>query len=159
MFAKYVADKYAGDPDALIVVPPGGRGADMVAAKGDEELGDKVNKIIGRLANANDSLKGAINVADFNDEEKLDEGKEMVDRLTKLVGIFEGLDFGGNRAGGDDLLGDAYEYLMRHFATESGKSKGQFYTPAEVSRVMAMVIDLGRATSARGSVLVNCARA
>jgi len=45
VFAKYVADKYAGDPDALIVVPPGGRGADMVAAKGDEELGDKVNKI------------------------------------------------------------------------------------------------------------------
>ena len=53
----------------------------------------------------------------------------MVDRLTKLVSIFEGLDFGSNRAEGDDLLGDAYEYLMCHFATESGKSKGQFYTP------------------------------
>jgi hypothetical protein len=97
-----------------------------------------------RLADANDSLKGAINVADFNDEEKLGKGKEMVDRLTKLVAIFEGLDFGSNRAEGDDLLGDAYEYLMRHFATESGKSKGQFYTPAEVSRTMAMVIDLGQ---------------
>jgi type I restriction enzyme M protein len=44
------------------------------------------------------------------------------------------LDFSKNRAEGDDILGDAYEYLMRHFATESGKSKGQFYTPAEVSR-------------------------
>ena len=152
LFIKYVSDKYAGDPDALIDVPAGGSFSDMVAAKGDKEIGDRINKIIGRLADANDSLKGAINVADFNDEEKLGKGKEMVDRLTKLVAIFEGLDFGSNRAEGDDLLGDAYEYLMRHFATESGKSKGQFYTPAEVSRIMAMVIDLGKANRADQSI-------
>ena len=152
LFVKYVSDKYAGDPSALIDVPTGGSFADMVAAKGDKEIGDKINKIIGRLADANDSLKGAINVADFNDEEKLGKGKEMVDRLTKLVAIFEGLDFGRNRAEGDDLLGDAYEYLMRHFATESGKSKGQFYTPSEVSRTMALVIDLGKARSPGQSI-------
>ena len=148
LFVKYVSDKYAGDPDGLIEVPIGGSFTDMVAAKGDKEIGDRINKIIGRLADANDSLKGAaINVADFNDEEKLGKGKEMVDRLTNLVAIFEGLDFGHNRAEGDDLLGDAYAYRMRHFATESGKSKGQFYTPAEVSRILAMVIELGQATS------------
>jgi len=158
LFVKYVSDKYAGDPSALIDVPlpqgstPGGSFADMVAAKGDKEIGDKLNKIIARLAVANDSLQGAINVADFNDEEKLGKGKDMVDRLTKLVAIFEGLNFGGNRAEGDDLLGDAYEFLMRHFATESGKSKGQFYTPAEVSRIMAMVIDLAKATSANQTI-------
>jgi type I restriction enzyme M protein len=152
LFVKYVSDKYAGDSNALIDVPTGGSFADMVAVKGDKEIGDKINKIIGRLADANDSLKGAINVADFNDEEKLGKGKEMVDRLTKLVAIFEGLDFGRNRAEGDDLLGDAYEYLMRHFATESGKSKGQFYTPSEVSRTMALVIDLGKARSAGQSI-------
>ena len=127
----------------MIDVPAGGSFADMVALKGDKEIGDKINKIIGRLADAND-LKGVIDVADFNDEDKLGKGKEMVDRLTKLVAIFEGLDFSGNRAEGDDLLGDAYEYLMRHFATESGKSKGQFYTPAEVSRIMAKVIGPGQ---------------
>jgi type I restriction enzyme M protein len=152
LFFKYVSDKYAGDPSALIDVPAGGSFADMVAAKGDKEIGDRLNKIIERLADANEVLKGAINVADFNDEEKLGKGKEMVDRLSKLVAIFEGLDFGRNRAEGDDLLGDAYEYLMRHFATESGKSKGQFYTPAEVSRVMSMVIDLGKATRADQSI-------
>ena len=158
LFVKYVSDKYAGDPSALIDVPlpqgstPGGSFADMVAAKGDKEIGDKLNKIIARLAVANDSLQGAINVADFNDEEKLGKGKDMVDRLTKLVAIFEGLNFGGNRAEGDDLLGDAYEFLMRHFATESGKSKGQFYTPAEVSRIMAMVIDLAKTTSANQTI-------
>lgn len=152
LFIKYVSDKYAGDPNALIDVPAGGSFADMVAAKGSKEIGDRINKIIGKLADANDSLKGAINVADFNDEEKLGKADAMVHRLTKLVAIFEGLDFGGNRAEGDDLLGDAYEYLMRHFATESGKSKGQFYTPAEVSRIMSMVIDLGKASHAAQSI-------
>lgn len=152
LFVKYVSDKYAGDPNALLDVPPGGSFADMVKLKNDKEIGDKINKLIGRLADANESLQGAINVADFNDEEKLGKGKEMVDRLTKLVGIFEGLDFGGNRAGGDDLLGDAYEYLMRHFATESGKSKGQFYTPAEVSRTMALVLEMGKASNAGQSI-------
>ena len=142
LFMKYVSDKHAGDPDALIEVPEGGGFTDMVKLKGDKEIGDGINKIISRLAEAND-LKGVIDQADFNDESKLGAGKEMQDRLSRLVAIFENLDFRANRAGGDDLLGDAYEYLMRHFATESGKSKGQFYTPAEVSRIMAQVVGIG----------------
>src|SRR5262245_15638831 len=148
LFVKYVSDKDAGQKDALLNVPKGGRFADMVAIKGDKDIGDKMNKIVGKLAEAND-LKGVIDVADFNDAEKLGRGKEMVDRLSNLVAIFDNpsLDFRGNRAEGDDLLGDAYEYLMRHFATESGKSKGQFYTPAEVSRVMAQVVGVGSAKS------------
>ena len=151
LFVKYVSDKYAGQKNPLLDVPRGGSFADMAALKGDKEIGDKINKIIGRLAEAND-LKGVIDVADFNDADKLGKGKEMVDRLTNLVSIFEGLNFGANRAEGDDLLGDAYEYLMRHFATESGKSKGQFYTPAEVSRVMARVVGVGNAKSANQTI-------
>ncbi|MYG41218.1 MAG: type I restriction-modification system subunit M [Nitrospira sp. SB0677_bin_15] len=145
LFMKYVSDKYAGKSDTLIEVPTGGGFADMVRLKGDKEIGDKINKIISKLAEAND-LKGVIDQADFNDESKLGTGKEMQDRLSKLVAIFESLDFHANRAEGDDLLGDAYEYLMRHFATESGKSKGQFYTPAEVSRIMAKVVGIGSDT-------------
>ncbi len=142
LFMKYVSDKYAGKPDAIIIVPKGGSFSDMVALKGDKEIGDKINKIIAKLAEAND-LKGVIDQADFNDEDKLGRGKEMQDRLSKLVSIFDSLDFRANRAEGDDLLGDAYEYLMRNFATESGKSKGQFYTPAEVSRVLAKFVGVG----------------
>ena len=142
LFMKYVSDKYAHQPDALIEVPPAGGFADMAELKGHKEIGEKINIIIAKLAEAND-LKGVIDQADFNDESKLGTGKEMQDRLSKLVAIFEGLDFRANRAEGDDLLGDAYEYLMRHFATESGKSKGQFYTPAEVSRIMAQVVGIG----------------
>ena len=149
LFMKYVSDKAASQKGYLLDVPKGGSFADMVALKGDKEIGDRINKIIARLAEAND-LKGVIDVADFNDADKLGKGKEMVDRLSNLVAIFDtpALDFRSNRAEGDDLLGDAYEYLMRHFATESGKSKGQFYTPAEVSRIMARVIGVGDATSA-----------
>lgn len=148
LFVKYVSDKYAGDPNAPIMVPEGGGFNDMIALKGQKDIGDKINTIISKLAEAN-ALKGIIDVADFNDEDKLGKGKEMQDRLSNLVGIFEeaGLDFSKNKAEGDDLLGDAYEYLMRNFATESGKSKGQFYTPAEVSRIMAKVIGINKAKS------------
>ena len=146
LFMKYVSDKYAQDPYGLIDVPAGATYDDMVALKNDKEIGDKINKIISKLAEAND-LKGVIDVADFNDEDKLGKGKDMVDRLTKLVGIFQGLDLASNQAEGDDLLGDAYEYLMRHFATDSGKSKGQFYTPAEVSRIVTKVVGITKDTS------------
>jgi type I restriction enzyme M protein len=151
LFMKYVSDKYKGDPYGMIVVPKGASFDDMKALKGDKEIGDKINKIIGALAEEND-LKGVIDVADFNDEDKLGKGKEMVDRLTKLIGIFEGLDMSANRVDGDDLLGDAYEYLMRHFATESGKSKGQFYTPSEVSRILSKVIGITDNTSQDATV-------
>jgi type I restriction enzyme M protein len=145
LFMKYVSDKAKADSDALIVVPEGGSFDDILALKGDKEIGDKINKVIDKLAKPN-GLEKVIDLANFNDEEKLGTGKEMVDRLSKLVAIFSDLDFRGSRAEGDDLLGDAYEYLMRHFATESGKSKGQFYTPAEVSRILAKIVGIGPAT-------------
>jgi type I restriction enzyme M protein len=148
LFVKYVSDKYYGDPNALIVIPEGGGFRDMVALKGKSNIGDGINKIIGALAKAND-LMGVITEADFNNEEKLGSGKHMVDTLSELISIFENpaLDFSKNRADGDDILGDAYEYLMRNFATKSGKSKGSFFTPAEVSRIIAKVIGIKNATS------------
>lgn len=141
LFVKYVSDKAKSDPYSLIEVPEGGSFDDLVALKGATDIGEKMNIAIRRLAEAND-LQGVINNADFDDPNKLGEGKAMQDRLTNLVSIFQDIDFTGSRAEGDDLLGDAYEYLMRHFATESGKSKGQFYTPAEVSRIMAQVLEI-----------------
>ena len=148
LFVKYVSDKYADDPRALIHIPEGGGFGDMVALKGQKDIGERINTIITKLAEAN-GLKGVIDQTDFHDETKLGKGKEMVDRLSDLIAIFERdeLDFSKNRAEGDDLLGDAYEFLMRHFATESGKSKGQFYTPSEVSRIMAQVIGIQDAKS------------
>ena len=145
LFMKYVSDKAERNPYEVIQVPEGGSFTDMVDLIGHAEIGDKINKIIAKFAEENE-LDNFLAQADFNDANKLGRGKEMVDRLSKLVAIFNDLDLGANKAEGDDLLGDAYEYLMRHFATESGKSKGQFYTPAEVSRIMAKVIGIGADT-------------
>jgi type I restriction enzyme M protein len=152
LFVKYVSDR-AGHDDSLLDVPKGGAFKDLVALKGKPNIGDGINKVIGKLAEAND-LRGVIDVADFNDDNKLGKAKDMVDRLTNLIAIFENpaLDFTGNTADGDDLLGDAYEYLMRNFATESGKSKGQFYTPAEVSRIMASAIGIDKAKNQKETI-------
>ncbi|MBE6679526.1 MAG: type I restriction-modification system subunit M [Ruminococcaceae bacterium] len=155
LFVKYVTDKFKGEKYADITVPEGGSFDDLVALKGDKEIGEKMDKIIAKLASeGNNNLTGVITNAHFNDESKLGKGQEMVDKLSGLIAIFQRpeFDFKNNKAGGDDILGDAYEYLMRHFATESGKSKGQFYTPAEVSRILAKVIGIDKVTDTNTSV-------
>ncbi|MFF0539968.1 N-6 DNA methylase [Streptomyces coelicoflavus] len=141
LFVKYVSDKAKADPYALIEVPEDGSFDYLITLKGKSDVGERVNVAIRKLAEAND-LQGVINNADFDDPTKLGSGKDLQDKVSNLIGIFQDMDFTGSKAEGDDLLGDAYEYLMRHFATQSGKSKGQFYTPAEVSRVMAQLLQI-----------------
>lgn len=159
LFMKYVTDKYKGqrygdltvfdkahDPNPDPDKRTGCSFDDFIALKNKKNIGEGIDKIIARLAEVNESLKGVIDIAHFNDEAKIGKGQEMVDKLTKLIAIFQRpeLDFSKNKAEGDDIIGDAYEYLMRNFATESGKSKGQFYTPAEVSRILAKVIGIDK---------------
>ena len=146
LFIKYVTDKYGNSTDFApsVVIPKGASFKDMLDLRGDSDIGNKINtQVIAPLVQANDRLARS-DFPDFNDPNKLGEGQAKVERLTNLINIFADprLDFSQNRAEHDDILGDAYEYLMRHFATESGKSKGQFYTPAEVSRVIAKVIGI-----------------
>ncbi|MGH8085649.1 MAG: N-6 DNA methylase [Lysobacter sp.] len=146
LFIKYVSDKY-GNSDQFappVNIPAGASFKDMIALKGKSDIGDRINtQVIQPLIEANDRLARS-DFPDFADPNKLGEGPAMVERLSNLVAIFQKpeLDFSQNRADHDDILGDAYEYLMRHFATQSGKSKGQFYTPSEVSRIIAKVIGI-----------------
>jgi type I restriction enzyme M protein len=170
LFVKYVSDRFKSVVYGDIEVPDGGGFDDMLALIGNKNIGEGMDKIIGKLAEAN-NLRGIIDNARFNDEEKLGKGKEMVDKLSELLCIFRDQmpDFSNNRADGDDIIGDAYEYLMRNFATESGKSKGQFYTPAEVSRILAKVVGIEHATNSdttlydpacgSGSLLIRAAEA
>ncbi|WP_033793715.1 type I restriction-modification system subunit M [Helicobacter pylori] len=146
LFLKYISDKAKNDPDSDIIVPQGCFYENILALEGDKEIGDKLNKIIAKIAEQNDLLKGAIDSVDFNDNTKLGEGKAMVDTLSNLVKIFANLSLGAHGALDDDLLGDAYEYLMRHFASESGKSKGQFYTPSEVSLLLSLLLGIDKNT-------------
>ena len=155
LFVKYVTDKFKGVKYADITVPEGGSFDDIVALKNNPNIGEEMDKVIAKLAESdNNQLHGVIDNAHFNDESKLGKGQEMVDKLTGLIGIFQRpeFDFKNNKANGDDILGDAYEYLMRNFATESGKSKGQFYTPAEVSRILAKVIGIDKVNDSDASV-------
>ena len=147
LFVKYVSDKYANQPNSLIEIPKGASFDDMVALKGKPDIGDQINKkILKPLFSAN-GLEGSVELVDFNDDDRLGGGKDKVDLLSGLIEVFENesLNFKNNRAEDDDILGDAYEYLMRHFATESGKSKGQFYTPSEVSRILSKIIGVNNA--------------
>ena len=153
LFVKYVSDKFTGEDYADIEIPEGGSFDDMVKLIGKKNIGEGINKVIAKLAEAN-NLRGIIDKVSFNDPDKLGKGEEMVKKLSKLIEIFRRpeLDFSKNRAEGDDLIGDAYEYLMRKFATESGKSKGQFYTPAEVSRILAKVIGISNETRPEATI-------
>jgi len=151
LFIKYVSDKY-GDSDDFappVVIPKGASFKDMVALKGKPDIGDKINTQVIQPLIDNNSRLARSDFPDFNDSNKLGDGAQKVEKLGHLIAIFENpaLDFSKNRAENDDILGDAYEYLMRHFATESGKSKGQFYTPSEVSRIMAKAIGISPANS------------
>ncbi|GAA9708312.1 type I restriction-modification system subunit M [Helicobacter pylori] len=139
LFLKYISDKARNNNFSEIEVPQGCFYEDILALESDKEIGDKLNKIIAKIAERND-LKGVIDSVDFNDNTKLGEGKAMIDTLSNLVKIFADLSLGAHGALDDDLLGDAYEYLMRHFASESGKSKGQFYTPSEVSLLLSLLL-------------------
>ena len=146
LFIKYISDKYGNSTDFAppVTIPKGASFSDMLELRGKSDIGDKINtQVIAPLVEENTRLAHS-DFPDFNDPNRLGQGSEMVERLTNLINIFARpeLDFSQNRADHDDILGDAYEYLMRHFATESGKSKGQFYTPAEVSRVIAQAIGI-----------------
>ena len=155
LFVKYISDKSRSDEGFDIDIPDGCYFEDFVALKGNPNIGEEMNKKMAALAEAN-QLDGVF-VADFDDDAKLGKGKDKVDTLSELIAVFqnENLDFSKNRAADDDLIGDAYEYLMKNFATESGKSKGQFYTPAEVSRVMAKVIGLGNAKKGKKTTIYD----
>lgn len=153
LFLKYISDrKHSGELE-LIEIPDGCYFEDIVKLKGTTSIGDGINKIIGQIKDANGG------VLDFIDQTKhdfcnRDLGKDLKAAslvITELVTAFqaEGLDFKRNRAADDDLIGDAYEYLMRNFASQSGKDKGQFYTPTEVSRLMAILIGVNKDTRPR----------
>lgn len=144
LFFKYVSDRYKGQPFAEFTISKGASFEDLIAAKGKSDVGERVDKIIQKFLEDN-RLQGSLPDVSFNNPEELGSGKELVDKVSGLIAVFQNpaIDFKNNRASGDDIIGDAYEYFMMKFAQESGKSKGQFYTPSEVSRIIARLIGIG----------------
>lgn len=144
LFFKYVSDRYKGQPFAEFTISKGASFEDLIDAKGKSDVGERVDKIIQKFFEDN-RLQGSLPDVSFNNPEELGSGKELVDKVSGLIAVFQNpaIDFKNNRASGDDIIGDAYEYFMMKFAQESGKSKGQFYTPSEVSRIIARLIGIG----------------
>lgn len=144
LFFKYVSDRYKGQRFAEFTVNEGASFDDLIAAKGKPDVGERVDVILQKFLEDN-KLAGALPDVSFNNPDELGSGKELVDKVSGLIAIFQNpaIDFKSNRASGDDIIGDAYEYFMMKFAQESGKSKGQFYTPSEVSRIIARLIGIG----------------
>lgn len=144
LFFKYVSDRYKGQPFAEFTISKGASFEDLIEAKGRSDVGERVDKIIQKFLEDN-RLQGSLPDVSFNNPEELGSGKELVDKVSGLIAVFQNpaIDFKNNRASGDDIIGDAYEYFMMKFAQESGKSKGQFYTPSEVSRIIARLIGIG----------------
>src|SRR5690554_2101086 len=99
LFVRYVSDRYAGEDNPLVIIPEGGSFNDLIKLKGNPNIGEGINTVLSTLAEAN-SLRGVIDAVNFNDEDKLGKGKDMVDRLSNLVAIFEKkeLDFSKNKA-------------------------------------------------------------
>lgn len=136
--------RYKGVAFGDFTVKSGASFDDLIAAKGKPDIGERVDKILQSFLETN-QLQGSLPDVSFNNEDELGKGKELVDKVTGFISIFQNpaIDFKTNRASGDDIIGDAYEYFMMKFAQESGKSKGQFYTPSEVSIIMARLIRIG----------------
>lgn len=145
LFFKYVSDRYKGQPFAEFKISSGASFDDLIKAKGKSDVGERTDKILQKFLEDN-QLQGALPDVSFNNPDELGSGKELVDKVSDLIGVFQNpaIDFKNNRASGDDIIGDAYEYFMMKFAQESGKSKGQFYTPSEVSRIIARLIGIGK---------------
>ncbi len=144
LFFKYVSDRYKGKRFAEFEVNEGASFDDLVKAAGKSDVGERVDIIIQKFLEDN-KLKGLLPDVSFNNPDELGKGKELVDKVSGLIRVFQNpaIDFKSNMASGDDIIGDAYEYFMMKFAQESGKSKGQFYTPSEVSRTVARLIGIG----------------
>ena len=166
LFLKYISDKVKNQNNLVEELPEGTSFENLVSIKNQPDIGAQINELFKKLAKAND-LTGELDSIDWNDEKNFGSGKSRVTKLTNLISHFQDLDFTSSYSKGSDILGDAYEFLMMKFAIEAGKDKGQFYTPSEVSKLIAKVLDISKVndpsttiydpTCGSGSLLIKLA--
>ncbi len=106
-----------------------------VVAEQAEKIGQSLNDIFEKLANANSPKLDRI----FDDLDFANKDRFPNETLQKLINHFSQYNF-GNTYISSDLLGDAYEYLIKQFAADAGKKGGEFYTPREVERIIVSIL-------------------
>ena len=162
LFVKYLSDlrkekleeyraKYAGDTERVaramarerFVLPEEADFDHLYAQRKQPDIGERINKGLAAIEDANKGkLEGVFRNIDFNSEANLGETKERNSRLVHLLEDFNDprLDLRPSKVGHRDVIGDVYEYLIGNFASDAGKKGGEFYTPAEVSRLLATIV-------------------
>jgi type I restriction enzyme M protein len=162
LFLKYLSDlrrekveeyqaRYGGDADRVaramarerFVLPEECDFDHLYAQRKQPDIGERINKALAGIEDANRAkLEGVFRNIDFNSEANLGETRERNARLVHLLEDFndERLDLRPSKVGQRDVIGDVYEYLIGNFASDAGKKGGEFYTPAEVSRLLATIV-------------------
>ncbi|MDC6350474.1 type I restriction-modification system subunit M [Zeaxanthinibacter sp. PT1] len=161
LFLKYITDvnkekrqaymeKYNGDHSRVeramaherFQVPANSSFDYLYQNRNADNLGELINIALENIEDANRSkLEKVFRNIDYNSEPNLGQTKDRNRRLKNLLGDFEGLDLRPSNLQGNDVIGDAYEYLIANFASDAGKKAGEFYTPAQVSTLLAKLVE------------------
>jgi type I restriction enzyme M protein len=185
LFVKYISDiwqesyelyqeQYGDDEDRILrrlererfFLPEGCSFDDLFDQRNETNLGEIINTALEQIEEANKAkLTGVFRNIDFNSEANLGQAAERNTRLKMLLQDFKNpkLDLRPSRVGNQDVIGNAYEYLIANFAAGAGKKAGEFYTPAEVSELLAELIDpqpgerISDPACGSGSLLIKCA--
>ena len=162
LFLKYVSDlvadqrerylkEYGGDEARVeramkrerFVLAEGCNFAELYAQRTEPDIGDRINKVLERIEDDNTAkLAGVFRNIDFNSEANLGDTKTRNAKLKHLLEDFndERLDLRPSHLESQDVLGDAYEFLVANFAGDSGKKGGEFYTPSQVAQLLARIL-------------------
>ena len=109
--------------------------------RNDAEIGQKINVALNRIEEQNSGkLRNVFRAIDFNSQVDFGEPKEKNATLRNLLEDFHGLDLRPSQLGSADIIGDAYEYMIAMFASDAGKKGGEFFTPSQVSELVALLI-------------------
>lgn len=184
LFVKYISDvwqerydelkeQYENDDELIkrrmqrdrFVLPEGCHFIDLYNARDESNIGERINNVLSQIEDANrQKLQGVFRNIDFNSEANLGQTKDRNARLKHLLEDFadKRLDLRPSRIGSQDVIGDAYEYLIARFAAGAGKKAGEFYTPGEVSELIAELVapEAGERVCdpacGSGSLLIKC---
>ncbi|MBX3277908.1 MAG: type I restriction-modification system subunit M [Acidobacteria bacterium] len=162
LFLKYLSDvwkdrreqyarEFGGDEERIrrrlsrerFVLPDGCDFETIYAKRNEANIGEIINIALEQIEDENKAkLEGVFRNIDFNSEGNLGQTKERNRRLKHLIEDFADarLDLRPSRIGDQDVIGNAYEYLIANFAGDAGKKAGEFYTPAEVSILLAHLL-------------------
>lgn len=185
LFLKYISDvwrdhyeelkeRYGDDEERIqrrleyerFVLPDGCDYYTLYDKRNADNIGEEINKALDAIEEHNKSkLENVFRNIDFNSEAALGRTKQRNDRLRNLLEDFANpkLDLRPSVVGDMDIIGNAYEYLIGRFAAGAGKKAGEFYTPPEVSRLLAKLVDpqpgdrICDPACGSGSLLIKCA--